>query len=100
MTERRRRARGLPAKPDRGRVAASVTARAQRASARAGAEPVRGARRATAEQQDRDRALPRPPHEGVLNYEAWQWPVTGRELCAEFDRFLRSGARSEHSRSA
>ena len=41
-----------------------------------------------------------PPQPGTLNYEAWQWPATGRELCAAFDRFLRSGARSEHSRSA
>jgi hypothetical protein len=24
----------------------------------------------------------RPPHEGVLNYEAWLWPVTGAQLIA------------------
>jgi len=27
-----------------------------------------------------------PPHEGVLNYEAWGWPVTGPNLCEEFLR--------------
>ncbi len=26
----------------------------------------------------------RPPHEGVLNYEAWQWPMMGADLCAAF----------------
>jgi len=25
-----------------------------------------------------------PPHPGLLNYEAWQWGVTGAELCAAF----------------
>jgi LmbE family N-acetylglucosaminyl deacetylase len=29
-----------------------------------------------------------PPHSGPLNYEAWQWPVTGREVCDAFARFL------------
>jgi hypothetical protein len=26
----------------------------------------------------------RPPHRGKLNYEAWQWPVTGAGLCRAF----------------
>ncbi len=26
----------------------------------------------------------RPPHPGVLNYEAWQWPVTGSQLVDSF----------------
>lgn len=30
----------------------------------------------------------RPPHPGVLNYEAWQWSMTGAELSAEFVRHL------------
>jgi N-acetylglucosamine malate deacetylase 2 len=30
----------------------------------------------------------RPPHPGVLNYEAWQWRMTGPEVAAEFSRFL------------
>jgi LmbE family N-acetylglucosaminyl deacetylase len=30
----------------------------------------------------------RPPHSGALNYEAWQWPMTGRELCAEFSEIV------------
>jgi LmbE family N-acetylglucosaminyl deacetylase len=29
-----------------------------------------------------------PPHSGLLNYEAWQWPIKGSELCAEFMWFL------------
>jgi LmbE family N-acetylglucosaminyl deacetylase len=27
----------------------------------------------------------RPPHPGTLNYEAWQWPVTGSQLVQAFD---------------
>ena len=30
-----------------------------------------------------------PPHPGRLNYEAWQWPVTGEEVCDAFARFLQ-----------
>ncbi len=29
-----------------------------------------------------------PPHSGTLNYEAWRWPMTGRELCQAFTAFL------------
>ncbi len=31
-----------------------------------------------------------PPHEGVLNYEAWQWPMTGKQVCAAFEAYLSS----------
>jgi len=34
-----------------------------------------------------------PPHPGLLNYEAWQWPVTGREVCAAFQRFMQMARR-------
>ena len=29
-----------------------------------------------------------PPHPGILNYEAWGWPMTGREVAAAFCRQL------------
>ncbi len=29
----------------------------------------------------------RAPHAGVLNYEAWQWPITGSDLCHTFASF-------------
>lgn len=32
----------------------------------------------------------RPPHEGVLNYEAWGWPIKGSEVSAAFTNFLQS----------
>jgi len=32
----------------------------------------------------------RPPHEGQLNYEAWQWPMSGSDLCRAFARFAQS----------
>jgi LmbE family N-acetylglucosaminyl deacetylase len=28
-----------------------------------------------------------PPHLGLLNYEAWQWPMTGNDLCYAFQAF-------------
>ncbi|MFB3813977.1 MAG: PIG-L deacetylase family protein [Terriglobales bacterium] len=28
-----------------------------------------------------------PPHGGALNYEAWQWDVTGKQVCAAFAAF-------------
>jgi N-acetylglucosamine malate deacetylase 2 len=31
-----------------------------------------------------------PPHSGVLNYEAWGWPITGAEVSAAFSNFLQS----------
>lgn len=32
------------------------------------------------------------PHTGVLNYEAWQWPMTGADLCRAFAHFLTQPA--------
>lgn len=29
-----------------------------------------------------------PPHSGLLNYEAWQWPMQGADLCRAFAQFL------------
>jgi LmbE family N-acetylglucosaminyl deacetylase len=37
----------------------------------------------------------RPPHDGVLNYEAWQWPVTGQEVANNFQQFLYSSRSAE-----
>lgn len=39
----------------------------------------------------------RPPHEGVLNYEAWQWSMTGKQVSAAFAAYLnaRAGRRPE-----
>lgn len=31
-----------------------------------------------------------PPHPGVLNYEAWGWPIKGTEVSAAFANFLQS----------
>ncbi len=31
-----------------------------------------------------------PPHPGVLNYEAWGWPIKGTEVSAAFSNFLQS----------
>ena len=30
-----------------------------------------------------------PPHVGPLNYEAWQWGITGADVCAAFTAFLK-----------
>ncbi len=32
----------------------------------------------------------RPPHLGTLNYEAWQWPVTGRQVCAAMVEYMNA----------
>jgi N-acetylglucosamine malate deacetylase 2 len=32
----------------------------------------------------------RPPHEGALNYEAWRWRMTGRDVCAAFVNFRQT----------
>jgi N-acetylglucosamine malate deacetylase 2 len=29
----------------------------------------------------------RPPHAGTLNYEAWQWPITGHDVSRAFTEF-------------
>lgn len=31
----------------------------------------------------------RPPHDGQLNYEAWGWRITGKQVCAAFSAFRR-----------
>lgn len=32
------------------------------------------------------------PHKGKLNYEVWQWPVTGEDACAAFCNFVAVGS--------
>lgn len=34
----------------------------------------------------------RVPHAGVLNYEAWRWPMKGADLCQAFDTFFTQSA--------
>ena len=34
----------------------------------------------------------RPPHEGKLNYERWQWSMTGEDVSGEFRKFLEARA--------
>jgi LmbE family N-acetylglucosaminyl deacetylase len=34
-----------------------------------------------------------PPHPGKLNYETWQWPMTGRDICTAFSGYLRTERR-------
>lgn len=34
-----------------------------------------------------DHDYSRPPHMGKLNYEAWQWTMTGADVCAAFGHF-------------
>jgi hypothetical protein len=29
-----------------------------------------------------------PPHKGVLNYEAWNWPMSGTEVCEAFKKVV------------
>lgn len=36
----------------------------------------------------------RPPHVGKLNYEAWQWSMTGKQVSAAFEAYLKSRAQS------
>ena len=46
----------------------------------------------------------RPPHPGQLNYEAWQWPITGSAVCDSFrlfqSQFLRDTFRSKMAMAA
>lgn len=37
----------------------------------------------------------RPPHDGPLNYEQWQWSMTGRDVCAAFAAFEEQSADPE-----
>jgi len=39
-----------------------------------------------------------PPHPGMLNYEAWQWPIRGSELCSAFASCVSDQARARHTR--
>jgi N-acetylglucosamine malate deacetylase 2 len=39
----------------------------------------------------------KPPHEGVLNYEAWQWPIRGQEVADKFQEFLRARQQAERA---
>ena len=39
----------------------------------------------------------RLPHDDVLNYEAWQWPMTGKQVSAAFEAFLNSSATERSS---
>jgi N-acetylglucosamine malate deacetylase 2 len=44
-------------------------------------------------EKERFRRLPahdysRPPHDGRLNYEIWEWPMTGKQVCQAFADFL------------
>lgn len=32
----------------------------------------------------------RPPHSGILNYEAWEWPITGQQVADHFSAYLAS----------
>ncbi len=41
----------------------------------------------------------RPPHEGVLNYEAWQWSMTGKQVSAAFMEYLRHSAQTSAERT-
>ncbi len=36
----------------------------------------------------------RVPHEGQLNYEAWQWPMKGSDVCEAFTQFLKKHKKS------
>jgi len=40
----------------------------------------------------------RPPHEGVLNYEAWQWPIKGQQVADKFQEYLQAAHRAESAR--
>jgi len=40
----------------------------------------------------------RPPHPGVLNYEAWQWPMTGNDLCRAFSALALSISNRKNER--
>lgn len=41
----------------------------------------------------------KPPHEGMLNYENWQWPMKGSDICQAFQQFSQHSAeqRKEHA---
>jgi len=41
-----------------------------------------------------------PPHPGVLNYEAWQWGITGKELATAFATHLDYAKNEVHATAA
>ena len=40
----------------------------------------------------------RAPHSGTLNYEAWQWPMKGSDLCEAFTSFLNQSSNPTRKR--
>ena len=40
----------------------------------------------------------RPPHDGILNYEAWQWPIKGQQVADKFQEYLQGAHRAESAR--
>lgn len=42
----------------------------------------------------------RPPHENVLNYEAWGWPISGKEVSAAFAEFSQTRSETRSARIA
>jgi hypothetical protein len=39
----------------------------------------------------------RPPHPGIVNYEAWQWPISATQVCERFREYLHSPRASHYS---
>jgi LmbE family N-acetylglucosaminyl deacetylase len=39
-----------------------------------------------------------PPHTGKLNYEAWGWPISGRQLCEAFMTYRPAASAGQHAR--
>ena len=39
----------------------------------------------------------RPPHEGLLNYEAWKWPITGQLVSDTLQKYLQAERRAERA---
>lgn len=39
----------------------------------------------------------RPPHPGIVNYEAWQWPISATQVCERFREYLHSPRASQYS---
>lgn len=40
----------------------------------------------------------RPPHAGILNYEAWQWPIKGQQVADKFQEYLAASQQAEGAR--
>ena len=41
-----------------------------------------------------------PPHKGVLNYEAWNWPMSGSDLCEAFKKIRDEGPQRKREEAA